>query len=232
LITRDIRFGDGDAPAERGRMLGFALASLVPEVHEPLVPHDASPAPTPSASPVAVRMPEASPAAPAAARYYGAIDAVAQGATGSGGGLGAALGARWFFHPALGLRLGLGFRRGEISEERAFSDTKGAALGLTFRYTRDANAPLAFGGRADVLLMAHEVGRFPENGGPRERSTRFGAGADLLLEAAWNVTGSASLLLDAGVEVSFSDDAVLNGRELAELPPFRGVAELGARSRF
>jgi hypothetical protein len=161
-----------------------------------------------------------------------AIDAIALGATGSGGGLGVGIRARWFFHPQLGLSLGLATRRGEIPEAHAFADTKLASLGLTFRYTRAADAAFSLGGRVDYLFTSHEVGRFPAQSGPAERSRRFVSGADLFVEADWNITGSAALLANAGAEVSFSDDAILDGRELAELPPFRGVIELGVRARF
>ena len=49
-VEREIRFSDGDAPAERGRTVGFALASMVPDelFSEPSRP---APLPPPCLSP-------------------------------------------------------------------------------------------------------------------------------------------------------------------------------------
>ncbi|HEY2404650.1 MAG TPA: hypothetical protein VGI10_01535 [Polyangiaceae bacterium] len=241
LIAREIAFEPDDAPRERGRMLGFALASLVPRTvsansasgqHTPQ--EIAQPAPVLTEPPTRVEVPVVAPLAPPTAhRYYAAIDVVAAGATGLAGGLGAGIDGRWFFHPALGLRLGFAVRRSEIESARVFSDLKYAALGLGFRFAGDDASRFTLGGRADFLLLAHEVGRFPAQSVATERRTSLMAGADLLLEGTLSLSTNAALIGAAGLEVPFADDLELaDDQTIAELPPLRAIAELGIRARF
>ena len=95
--VRSIGFSASDAPAERGRTIGFAVASMIPPVAEdtePLVPARPD-------SAVSATLP-----APGA-RFSGSIEvtgAVSTGIRGSAGAEGGSVGVRWFPTKSVGVR--------------------------------------------------------------------------------------------------------------------------------
>ena len=117
-IDREIGFAPSDAPAEQGRTIGFALASMLPE---PATPPPSPASPPPPASSVPVAAPVVAGGAPGEARptpteqgppppprvWRGGIEArgvAGLGVGGYGGGLGGEVGAEWYFARHLALR--------------------------------------------------------------------------------------------------------------------------------
>jgi len=163
FVNREVAFDDDDDLRERGRMIGFSVASMAPEVE------GASPAPPPAIAP-----PKPTPIAPdeasdtpsparasAAPRTIGTVDVAALTATGFGGpagGFGASIAGRWLFLPAFSLRLGAGVRRGDVPVAESVSELAFGALGLGFQFSSTSSAsPFVFGGRTDLLLLSYEL---------------------------------------------------------------------------
>jgi hypothetical protein len=170
-------------------------------------------------------------------RAFGAVDAAALGALGirhPGGGLGLGLAGRWFFHPALSLRLSTGVRYGDFQPFQAQSTFFFAGLGLGFQFTSpDPSARFVFGGRADALVTANTLVRPRPDEGIPESQTHLQPAVDLLLESAWYFAGDTALLTAAGAEFGLGhSDVVIRGKEIGDVATFRLVGELGMRVRF
>ena len=114
---REIRFDNGDVATERGRTVGFALASMVPE--EALSPPERAPAPPPAppATPAPGRSSAEAPAPPylpgtnPLALEASALAVTAPG--GYGGGIGGALAVRVPLGGAFAVRGAVSLRGGE-----------------------------------------------------------------------------------------------------------------------
>jgi hypothetical protein len=254
FVNRELVFDDKDELRERGRMLGFAIASMLPERLEsperPAPPEketaDSSqrPVTSPERVPRADRLaltpnpedePTTAPSHPR--RTLGAIDVAALTAIASGsddGSLGVGVAARWLFHRSLSLRLAGGIRYGNIEVARARSEFFFGGLGLGFQFTSpDPHPRFVFGGRVDALLTANTLRRSRTDAEVPESQTRLQPATDLLLEGAWYFFDSTALLLASGGEFGLGHtDVVVQGKEIADVAAFRWVAELGMRARF
>jgi hypothetical protein len=242
FVNRELVFDDRDEVQERGRMLGFAIASMLPEV-QPSDPSQHLPVPparraTPGREPV-----EPSTAAGVslravgARRALGAIDTAALLAIAAGSAdssLGVGIAGRWLFHRSLSLRLAGGIRYGKIEVARAQSELFFGGLGLAFQLTRpDPSSRFVFGGRVDALITANTLRRSRADAEVPESQTRVQPATDLLLEGSWYFLESTALLLASGGEFGLGHtDIVVQGREIADVAAFRWVAELGVSARF
>jgi len=238
FVNRELDFEDQDDLRERGRLIGFALASMAPE-QEPAPEPTAPPQkPEPPARPkqhpnrASPRAVEQSSSAP-----LGAVDATFLGAVGLGGpadGLGAGIAGRWFFHRGLALRLATGVRHGDVSAARAVSELFFGGLGVAFQFSNpESQSSLALGGRTDLLVMSYSLRhRATEDDAP-EHQSRIMGGADLLLEGTWYVWKHAGLFVNGGSELAFGHtDVLVKGKEVADIPPLRLVGEAGIRATF
>lgn len=244
FVSREIVFDGRDEMTERGKTLGFAIASMLakPVGNEPASDsaREAFPEPRP---PRAARPVVASErvidrpvrAAAEGAVSHGAIDVTALGASGvagSGGGVGAGLAARWFFRHPMSLRLAGGIRYGRVEPAQANGTAFLGGLGLAFEFTRP-DSRFAFGGRADALLTALTLTRARAADAVPETQTRVQPAADLLLEGAWYLWDSGAVLFAAGGEFGLGHtDVVVQNKDVIDIAAFRLVAELGARARF
>jgi hypothetical protein len=165
----------------------------------------------------------------------GAIDVTALGASGvsgSGGGVGLGIAARWFFRPSLSLRLAGGIRYGTVEPAGATSTVFLGGLGLALQFTRP-DSRFAFGGRADALLTAFTLTRTRSDDAVSETQTRIQPTADLLLEGCWYLWESGALLVAGGGEFGLGhSDVLVRSKEVTDIAAFRVVAEVGARARF
>ncbi len=231
---RDIGFDTPDAEAERGRTVGFALASMMPE--PPPAP-PLPPAPTPS-EPPPVPEEQTPPArhAPSGAplRWRGAVDAAAIGDLGGGAtGGGGAVAGRWDVTPRASLRVAAALREGRVGGANATSLVAEGALGVVLHVvlpttTRGAGVSV----RADLLAIRDQVTRPPSDGGPSEASLWL-PGGDVLVEGSWVFGQRVSAFVGAGMEAAFgSIPVVVHDQTAATLPPIRAVAELGVRVHF
>jgi hypothetical protein len=224
-IDREIVFSPGDSDAERGRTLGFAIASMLPEGDPTLHLEAAAPiAPAPPARPLGRRV-------AALAACAGA------GVGGPAGGWGGALGFDWFVADAFSVGGRVAARGGHIEalDGRTVATTVGGG-GAWWPLAPTAERRLGLALRADLLLLHHLVSHQRADGGA-EWKGRALPGAGLLVEATYRLAGQLELLLGGGAELAFGtiDVTVLAASPAgghAEIPPLRGIAEAGIRLRF
>ena len=235
---RIIAFSSVDTPVERGRALGFAVTSMLPEEELAAGPHRR-----------AERGPEP--------ELRSSLRVSAAGSTGQGGGLGGSLAGEFFLTPSLLVRLGFAGRQVDLEGLKANnpsasdpSDLVGyAAVGVGYWPLRAApDRRLTAGLRVDLLAIYHGVTRpsLTLEGTTMELGTTHASkwlpGMDALGELGLNVLGSLEIVTSLGIEVAFGESALeiqqqVNGMprgqsQASQLPFIRGVAELGIRMSF
>jgi hypothetical protein len=239
-IDREVGFVAADAPTERGRTVGFTLASMLPDRVPDETP-PTPPVPPPVATTSAPLPPTMStaerarpPEAPRASR--GSVEAAALGSVGVagyGGGLGAALGVRWNLPNGFALRFSGGARAGEVAPAQSTSLFIFGAAGLAWSLPSHLTAPFGLGVRTDFLLTRLELSHLDSDDPTPDRQWRWLAGADALVEASWFFSQSAGLFANVGTELAFGrTDVYVAGATVAVVPVARGVLELGVRARF
>jgi hypothetical protein len=256
---RSLAFQAQDQPAERGRAVGLVLAALVvaPDVPGPAPTQaegatPAGPATAPATALGAGTTPEpatalraqAAGAAPTATAGAGggrwALEALAGAGLalgGAGGGLGGGFGARRRLGGGWGFRLGAHARTGSVPAAQASSLTAGAAAGVfrSLRRPSPTSSPPAFdlGLRGDLIINYQSLTHFSDDDPGPVRHGRFLPAAAALLEAEWRISPATALHVGAGIEMAFgATHVVVRGVEVAELTPFRLVAEAGVRAHF
>jgi hypothetical protein len=236
---REVGFDATDADAERGRMIGFALASMLPERASAMpAPAPASPPPTtpplPSQRDPDEREREARSERPTEPpgeplRWLGAVDLAAVGSLGGDAtGLGGALSARWDFAPALSVRLAGGVRAGEVGAADASSTIWSGALGLVWRaLPTTTTRSLGLALRADGLALQYRLSRASSH------ATLWLPGADLALEGSWMFARPLALFAAVGGEVAFgAPEVFLFSNQVTTISPVRGLGEAGIRVHF
>ena len=235
-IDRDIAFDPRDAPKERGRTIGFALATMMPEPPVAWAPAVAPPAPPPTA--IAREKPDETHAAPSRQpslrTLAGAVTAAGVGALslgGYGGGGGGVVGAEWYFVPRVGVRVSFSARASDVGPVAASAYVLSAGVGPRFVILQ--SGAWEVGARTELLLMWEQVSHLDSDDASTQRQARFLPGALALADVGWSFTDSASVALSAGAEVAFGQtDLYLRGQRVAALVPARLVSELGFRLRF
>ena len=251
---REVGFDATDADAERGRMIGFALASMLPEranAAPSAAPAAAAPVPapttpaTPSAAPASSRRDseesagdgerhgarsEAPPESPGEVlRWVGSVDLAASGSLGGDAtGLGAVLAGRWDFAPALSARLAGAVRGGEVGAADASSTIWSGAAGLVWRaLPATTTRSLGLAVRADALAIEYRLSRASSH------ATLWLPGADLAVEASWMLARPVALFAAVGAEAAFgATDVFLFSNRVTTIPPVRGLGEAGIRAHF
>jgi hypothetical protein len=116
-------------------------------------------------------------------------------------------------------------RFGELAPADASASTTILSGGLAWHVK--AGTSFEFGARADLLVVRHSFRR------PDASGDRWISGADLLLETSWWPAASFGVGASVGMEAVFGTTTVrVRGRDTAEVPPLRAIAELGFRARF
>jgi hypothetical protein len=225
-IDRTISFAAADTMQERGRAVGFAITSMIPE--EELAAARAPP-PTPT--------PPAAPAAPPAGPPRLALHLTGIGSTGIGGsagGVGAALAGELFVVTGLSVRVGAGARDGEVPGLRGTDLAVMVSGGIGLWPLPPApNRLVAVALRIDGLALHHDLSHEVEAGGATSRQGRWLPGLDVIAELSWSFSRTVAAVTGAGVEVAFGNtDVVVDDAQVATLPPLRGVAEVGLRVSF
>jgi hypothetical protein len=236
-VAREISFDEEARPKDRERMLGFVVASMLPPEGE--VPEKLPPKPEPARAPtVTSEMPASAQPAPLPVhtRFVGMAEVMALGATGVGGsasGIGAEVAGRWLFARSLSLRLSGGLRRGDIPEVSATSEMEFLGLGLAFETPIVAGSPVALGGRASALVLRHELTHLSSDDRTPDRQSRVLPGSSLVFESSWSFSAGAALVAGVGAEVAFGrTDVFSKAQKVVEIPPLRGLAELGIQAKF
>lgn len=232
--VREIRFDAADAPAERGRTVGFTIASMVPD--EALRPKPEAP-PTPIPAPRSEQTTADHAEAPAVrASKLHSLEALGQAAGavgGKGGGFGGALGVRIGLSQIVQLRFAAGARFEEIASAAATSRTYVGGAGVAVRAWSDATRRWKLGGRLQALLVGSEVVHFSEDDPEPVHQLRVLPGADAALELSFHFVDTAGVRLAAGSEVAFGrTDVFVRSRKVEEIVPVRPFVELGLEVSF
>jgi hypothetical protein len=213
---RELTFAGVDTLAERGRALGFAIASMLPEEARA------------RAAPAEPPRPRAGPAP----QY--AVGLFAIGATQEGGGGGGALDGATFVADALAVRAAASARYGQVTGAQGLSASDlvlSLAAGLEWwPFLPEEARPVGVGLRADGLLIRHQV-----YGSGGDSAGRFVPGGDLLGEIAFRLAPGLELGAGLGVEAAFGKTDVFVGDEpmpATTIFRLRVVGEVGLRVRF
>jgi len=254
-VDREISFGAGTAApereaAERGRLLGFAVATLFTEEQ------------TPEVEPPAAREPEASPQPPApkprpqpdaakprktdgndgfevsqaratpstiSVEFAGIVSS---GLEGTAAGLGATAGLRLKWLGPLWARLFVSGRSGNIPKAQASTRNAQLGAGLAFAALPPGER-FELGLRLDAFASYFDASHLSEDDEVADRRSRWLPGTDLLAEAGMHLGGGTGLFLGGGLEaVLGKTDVYVHGAPIAVVPPFRVVGEFGFRTKF
>jgi hypothetical protein len=241
-MDRAIGFSAADADAERGRTIGLALASMLPDP-APVLPTPEpppSPAALPQAAPHAPPAPDVAEKTPPDATPHElpyAMDFFGVGAAGLGGnvqtaGGGAALEA--FLTPRFALRIGGAVRGGDVAGAPARTVTLLASAGVELHpWPATASHVLGASLRADYVLMNQTVTHHSASGADLSTMARTLSGVDAMVEMQGRLGANVDLLAGVGLEEMFAATYVdMNGARVATLPPLSLVAQGGVRLRF
>jgi hypothetical protein len=232
---REIKFDTSDIPTERGRTVGFAFASMVPD--DAIPPRAAAP-PTPAApAPTAPERPIVPPSTPprrAPDRWSLEAGATAaSGISGFGGGLGGLAALRYRIAPSFALRVAFTAREGDVSPASATVRTYLGGAGIAWQPWVGPSRRFGVGARADALLLAHEMVHLSADDTAPTHLTRVLPAADLALEGTWRFVEQAGLFVSFGTEVAFGrTDVYVHSRLVAELAAVRVFGEAGVRVSF
>jgi hypothetical protein len=245
-VDREISFGESHARpqvelVERGRLLGFAVASLFSgeAQSEPPSPSPAPGPPTPDPIEPAPRPSES--AAPRSTVPQGQGQSrrsiefagiASSGLHGTAAGLGASAALRLAWTGPLWTRVFVAGRTGNIPEAQSSTRTAQLGAGLALALL-PATHRFELGARFDVFASYFEASHLSEDDIAPDRRTRWLPGGDLVVEAGVRIAGGAGLLLAGGVEGLLGKTEIYtHGNRVAVVSPFRAVAELGFRTRF
>jgi hypothetical protein len=226
-IDRELDFASGDTPAERGRALGFAMASMLPEGDPtlPLATREPPPAPEPAR------------AAPLGANALEAAFLGGAGIGGPAGGLGGRLAFERFLARRASIGLSLAGRSGRIDDLDASVVTASAGLGGALWPIAPArDRRFGLGIRGEALLIYEAVGHTDAAGAMTWKGQAL-PGGSLSLSGTFRLAGPLELVVAARAEVAFGtvDVTVLAARPprgTAQLPAARALGEAGLRVRF
>ncbi len=231
---RVIGFMASDDLGERGRTVGFAIASMLPapsrgaESLRTWSPPPETPSREIAPPPVPRRVNR---------QWLGAVDAVgatALGIRGESPGWGGAASARWYFGYPFGLRLGVSARAGEIDPAQATSLQLHAAAGLVWLAApASVDRPFELGLRVDALAMRERLTHFDSDDTEPADLARWIPGADAAIEGTWFFNSAAGLVAAFATEVAFGKtDVTLHHERVATIPPVRLVVQVGVRASF
>jgi hypothetical protein len=232
---RVILFEERDDVVERGRTVGYAIASMMrARAAEPSPPLPPPPRPESSAPP---GRPVPGPEFAARPRARGAVDAVAAGAMGvdgPAGGWGGSLSGRWYLVAPLAVRVGASARAGQVTLVQSTSLLIHAAAGLAWLpFPATRTTPFELGARVDVLLMREQLTHFSADDAEPVPAMRWLPGADAAVEGCWLFSPNAGFLGSFGAELAFGKtDVTLHREVVATIPPLRLVLQAGVRATF
>lgn len=242
-FDRQIVFQRSDPPAERGRTVGFTLASMLPSRVLKVVPAADEPPPPTPLSPLA-RTDVELPAAPIEWRRSWRAGVDAMGAAsfaieGSGGGFGGGLAGRAYLAQPLALRLSVAGRVGDVPGAQAISRNVVLGAGVEWELSRATPRVPFVVGMGLGAIAAHEYVKPRSSGAAGGANTttsgqsRWVPGATLGVFGAWFLTESAGIVLSLHSEALFGKtDIFVRGAHVGQLTPVRLVSAAGLRLRF
>ncbi len=247
-LDREISFGESRASVqsetvERGRLLGFAVASMFSgdTQAEPSAPAPAAaPAPNlaaPAPAKSALGRDSAAGSSPTQGSEHGTrsiefAGIASSGLNGTAAGLGASAALRLVWTGPLWARAFVAGRTGNIPEAQASTRTALLGGGLALALLPESQR-FELGARIDALASYFEASHLSEDDISPDLRSRWLAGGDLVAEGGVRVAGGAGVLVAVGVEAMLGrTDIYTHGNRVAVVPPFRAIAEIGFRTRF
>ena len=246
-LDREISFGASRGSlrseiSERGRLLGFAVATMYArdttetEHEQAVAVAPAVVAPLPQRAP---ELPVPPPDRRAPAKTERGMKRMAEfaaiassGLRGTASGLGASAGFRYRLVGPVWGRLFVAGRSGNIPEAQASTRTALMGGGMAVALLPESST-WELGARLDAFAGYFDVSHLSEDDIEPDRRSRWQAGGDLMAEGGWRVTSSAGVFLDVGIEAVVGETAIYtHHNRVAVVPPFRATAELGFRTRF
>ena len=245
-VDREVTFGASGESAEseakeRGRLLGFAVATMFDDseaLSEPADPpsqptRPPAPPPTSAVAPAVTSRDEAPTRLPVvrhSSLEFAGI--VSSGFEGTASGLGASAAIRVGWHAPFSVRAFLAGRAGNIPKAQASARTVQFGAGMSLRFLPESSR-WELGARADGIVSYFEASHLSEDDEFPDRRTRWLVGSDLLAEGGFRFTESVGVYGAAGLEAMFGATQIYtHGRQVAVVPALRSVAELGIRTRF
>lgn len=230
-VDRRISFGASDGQDERGRLLGFAIASMFPRL---ATARQTTQPPIDAVRAQASRRPAHDTERVTASRRA-QLELSASATTGIRGpadAVGAAVGVRLPLVPALALRAAVGGRFGDIPIAQATTRARAGALGAAWVLS-PPDTRIELGARSDFIASWLEVRRVPAAGEAPERRSRWMFGAAGLVEGGYCFSRWLGVHAGVGAEALFGEtDLYADGHFQAKLPLLRLVGELGLRARL
>lgn len=245
-LDREISFGDSSGGArneisERGRLLGFAVATMYASDADDATDERRAPSPPAVSSPEVVSKPseqrqtQPQPATPSERRARSVAEFAAvmsTGLEGTASGLGASAGFRHALTGPVWARLFIAGRSGNIPEAQASTRTALMGGGAAFAFLPDSSS-FELGTRLDLFASYFDVSHLSEDDIAPDSRSRWLAGADLVAEGGFRVTRDAGVFLGAGFEATLGKTEIYTHHQrVAVVPPLRATAELGFRTRF
>jgi hypothetical protein len=259
-IGRSIGFMPSDASTERGRTIGFAVVSMLPEAVSQTPPStEPTPPPAPSAEPpeppsqpktpepdrslpmaVATPLPRVPPVEPSFALDVFALGAWGVGGEGADGG-GGGVAAYWFPVAPFSIRVGGSLRAGSLGSVESSSTLNAAvSVGVGWHPLRATRShPLGVSLRIDYVALYQSLRSavyVVSTGGRATASAdRWLSGLGTVVDFSWLLFTDIEAIAGLGFEEAFySTNVQLQGetKPAADFPPLRAIGEAGLRMRF
>jgi hypothetical protein len=242
--TRWIGFASVDpgSDAEVGRTVGFAAASMLPELPGDVDGSRAAstqardPSTATAEHPATAQEPRSASAPTFQPRF--AIDLLALGATdinGAASGVGPGAALHVFVAPPLSFRAGVGARWGDVSGAQARAVTVAISAGAVV-HALPATRSRRFGAsaRLDYLLAYESLTRSSPDALGQVSKARWLSGFDTFVDGSWLLTGNFEVVAGLGLECLLGATRIdfqgpVQTATVATLAPLHAAAELGFR---
>ena len=228
-VDRTIEFTATDRLSERGRTLGFAIASMLPEA-DPALQVTSPPSGEPPA-PASLSPPE-----PFLRRSIGLAAMASDGIAGPATGVGGAAELSFAVRESSAVRLSRGLWRGSISEVSATDVTAHVGAGGSWMpFAPTSTRPWGLGVGADALVVYQAISHVRATGGMESKAEVL-PGADVTIDGRCRLSRNLELSLMAGPQIVFGtvDVTVVSSTATRQvtLPALRGLAQIGFHLRF
>jgi hypothetical protein len=242
-VDREITFdksrsGSARETRERGRLLGFAVATMfTPEQSEaePTATQKEPTAPPPLVPAMLPRdRPAPSPSGPPALpkRTFEFAGVVTSGVGGTASSIGANAAMRLAWLGPVSARFFLSGRAGSIAQAQATTRTILGGAGLAFS-TLPSERTLQFGARLDAFMSYFAASHLSEDDVAPDTQSRWLPGVALLAEGGLHFTMGVGAFLGAGLEAMAGEtDIYTHGKRVAVVPSLRAVGEISFRAPF
>lgn len=227
VVAREMDFRPADGTSDRGRAVGFAIASMMPPVADEGPRTPASPAP-PNVPSAPAELPAAPTAAPPPRVGVDLLFAITGGVGGDAGGFGGALGVRYVLADRFDVRAALAATQGSFPSVAGTLTLVKPTIGVGWQALRIERATIS--PRFEIGPWHHSVSRSGE--GVTE-GNRWIPGMSVVLEGSWRVVERLDIITAVGVDVALGSTRVFVGaEERTSIPVTRLVGFSGARIAF